>query len=232
MAAREAARSRLAGGTSSQRSTRPPEEPKESTSQPSEMTRYALAKSSAVTRRGRWSATSMPSACSAATTAGDGCSSGSVPAESARKGRPRSTAIVSKYAAARRLLAALCGHKKRIVRVGPIAVSHMRSQYRCDRGRQSRGSRILWGGGLSGQVRIGQTRDPGFAGRGLRGAGWEKGLSPELSRPGFQGGSGRPCRLQLYQSPAADPLLTFTKSTTFVDNCQPISARHFPHLEP
>src|SRR5215212_11762413 len=56
-------------------------------------------------------------------------------------------------------------------------------------------------------------------GRGLRGRGWEKGLSPELRGPGFQGGSGRPCRIQLW-SPAADPLLTCTKSTKFMDNCQ------------
>jgi hypothetical protein len=118
-------------------------------------------------------------------------------------------------------LAALCGHKKRIVRIGPNAVSHMRSQHRCDRGRQSRGSRILWDGCLGAQDRITQTRDPGFAGRGLRGRGWEKGLSPELCGPGFQGGSGRPCRVQLYRSPAADPLLTCTKSTKFMDNCQP-----------
>src|SRR5215218_6550345 len=63
-------------------------------------------------------------------------------------------------------------------------------------------------------------RDPGIAGRGLRGWGWEKGLSPESCGPGFQGGSGRPCRIQLW-SPAADPLLTCTKSTRFMDNCQP-----------
>jgi hypothetical protein len=232
MASRVAARSRLAGGTSSQRSTRTPEEPKESTSQPSEMTRYALAKSSAVTRRGRWPVTSMPSACSAATTAGDGCWSGSVPAESARKDSPRAKACWSKYAAARTLLAALCGHKKRIVRAGPIAVSHMRSQHRCDRGRQSRGSRILWDACLGAQDHIAQTRDPGFTGRGLRGRNWEKGLSPEFSGPGFQGGSGRPRRVQLYQSPAADPLLTCTKSTIFVDNCQPVPSRHFPYPEP
>jgi hypothetical protein len=62
-------------------------------------------------------------------------------------------------------------------------------------------------------------RDPGLTGRGLRGGGWEKGLSPELCGPGFQGGSGRPCRNQLW-SPAADPLLTCTKSTKFMDNCQ------------
>ena len=29
---------------------------------------------------------------------------------------------------------------------------------------------------------------PACAGRGLRGWGWEKGLSPELCGPGFQGG--------------------------------------------
>src|SRR5215213_11198445 len=62
-------------------------------------------------------------------------------------------------------------------------------------------------------------RDPGIAGRGLRGWGWEKGLSPESCGPGFQGGSGRPCRIQRW-SPAADPLLTCTKSTKFMDNCQ------------
>src|SRR5215213_8048622 len=53
-----------------------------------------------------------------------------------------------------------------------------------------------------------------------QGKGWEKGLSPELCGPGFQGGSGRPCRIQLW-SPAADPLLTCTKSTKSMDNCQP-----------
>src|SRR5215213_1331567 len=70
-------------------------------------------------------------------------------------------------------------------------------------------------------------RDPGLTGRGLSGGGWEKGLSPELCGPGFQGGSGRPCRNQLW-SPAADPLLTCTKSTKFMDNCQGLLRSPFP----
>src|SRR5215213_605000 len=60
-----------------------------------------------------------------------------------------------------------------------------------------------------------------------QGKGWEKGLSPELCGPGFQGGSGRPCRNQLW-SPAADPLLTCTKPTKFMDNCQGLLRSPFP----
>jgi hypothetical protein len=91
---------------------------------------------------------------------------------------------------------------------------------------------MLCGGYLASRDGIAPTRDPGFIGRGLRGRGWEKGLSPELCGPGFQGGSGRPRRFQLYQSPAADPLSTFTKPTRFMDNCQPDPVCHFPRLEP
>src|SRR5215217_7079708 len=70
---------------------------------------------------------------------------------------------------------------------------------------------------------------PRHCGPGSQGMGWEKGLSPEPCGPGFQGGSGRPCRVQLW-SPAADPLLTCTKSTRFMDNCQPLS-NPLPRLE-
>jgi hypothetical protein len=90
---------------------------------------------------------------------------------------------------------------------------------------------MLCGGYLASRDGIAPTRDPGFIGRGLRGRGWEKGLSPELPGPGFQGGNGRPCRVQLYQSPAADPLSTFTKSTRFMDNCQGVSSQLLPRLE-
>ena len=96
-------------------------------------------------------------------------------------------------------------------------------------GNQSSGGSSAWGSRLESWSP--DIARPRLCRPGSQGKGWEKGLSPESSGPDFQGGGGRPRRIQRW-SPAADPLLTCTKSTRFMDNCQPVPARHVPRLEP
>src|SRR5215203_1236478 len=127
------------------------------------------------------------------------------------------------------LFAALCGHRRRMIRAGPIAISRMVDAIA--RGSLGDYGSARWMSRTAKSHRLNARPRP--IGRGLRGRGWEKGLSPELCGPGFQGGSGRPRRIQRW-SPAADPLLTCTKSTKFMDNCQaPLLCRDsLPEVDP